>query len=289
MSSGADPLVAAPVPEPALTRPIPAIDLRAVTKRFAPGAGVGASYTAVENVTMGVAEGRFVALVGPNGCGKSTILNLVAGLLSPSGGSISIHGDPLRGLNRRAAYMFQHDALLPWKTVLDNVVLGLTFQGRDRRVAADLGRHWLGRVGLERFAGHFPHQLSGGMRKRIAIAQSWIVDPDIVLMDEPFSALDAQTRQLTENELLGLWATSPKTVLLVTHDLAEAIALSDEIVLLSAGPASRVVGVYPVDLPRPRHLDDLRTQPRFNELYQAIWSDLRAEVMTSHERTTHPA
>lgn len=289
MSPGADPLVAAPVPEPTLTCPIPAIDLRAVTRRFTPGAGAGASYTAVENVTMSVAEGRFVALVGPNGCGKSTILNLVAGLLSPSAGSISIHGDPLRGLNRRAAYIFQHDALLPWKTALDNVVLGLTFQGRDRQVAADLGRHWLGRVGLARFAGHFPHQLSGGMRKRIAIAQSWIVDPDIVLMDEPFSALDAQTRQLTENELLGLWATSPKTVLLVTHDLAEAIALSDEIVLLSAGPASRVMGVYPVDLPRPRHLDDLRTQPRFNELYQTIWSDLRAEVMTSHERTTHPA
>jgi NitT/TauT family transport system ATP-binding protein len=268
---------------------MPAIALAGVTKSFAPANGTEARHTALEDITLSVAEHRIVALVGPNGCGKSTLLHLVAGLDWPSGGSISIHGEPLQGLNRRATYMFQQDGLLPWKTALDNVVLGLTFRGWDRRQAAELGRQWLARVGLERFAGHFPYQLSGGMRKRIAIAQSWIVDPDIVLMDEPFSALDAQTRQLTEDELLGLWAASPKTVLLVTHDLAEAIALSDEVVLLSAGPASRVVGVYPVDLTRPRRLDELRLQPCFNHLYQAIWSDLRTEVMKSHERTGHLA
>ena len=247
MPGAADPAVAS-APGPAAALPVPAIDLQAVTKRYAPHAGGTTGHTAVENLTFQVHEGHFVALVGPNGSGKSTALHLIGGLQSPTGGSISIHGSPLRGLNRRATYMFQQDALLPWKTALDNVVLGLTFRGHERKKALELGRQWLARVGLARFADCYPHQLSGGMRRRVAIAQSWIADPDIVLMDEPFSALDAQTRQLTEQELLGLWTGSPRTVVLVTHDLAEAVALSDEVVLLSAGPASRVIGVYGVEL-----------------------------------------
>jgi NitT/TauT family transport system ATP-binding protein len=281
MSTTAD-LLTASVRHPA-AQPMLAIDLQAVTKRFAAGHGRSEEYTAVERLTLQVADGRFVALVGPSGCGKSTVLNLIGGLQRPTGGSISIHGRPLEGLNRRATYMSQQDALLPWKTALDNVVLALTFQRQDRREALELGRQWLARVGLARFADTFPHQLSGGMRRRVAIAQSWIADPDIVLMDEPFSALDAQTRQLTEEELLRLWSASPRTVVFVTHDLAEAVALSDEVVLLSAGPASRVVGVYPIELPRPRLVDELAFNPAFQDLCRSIGRDLRTEVLKSHE------
>ena len=267
--------------------PVPAIDVQALTMRYVAEGGRHPDHTAIENFTLEVPEGRFVTLVGPNGCGKSTALHLIAGLQTPTAGSISIHGVPLSGLNRRATYMFQQEALLPWKTALDNVVLALTFRGHRRPDALELGRRWLERVGLSRFAGYYPHQLSGGMRRRVAIAQSWIADPDIVLMDAPFSALDAQTRHLTEQELLAVWADSPRTVVLVTHDLTEAVALSDDVVLLSAGPASHVVGIYPVDLPRPRPLDELGFEPAFTELCRTIGRDLRTEVMKSHERTQH--
>jgi NitT/TauT family transport system ATP-binding protein len=179
--------------------------------------------------------------------------------------------------------MFQQDALLPWKSVLDNIQLGLTFRGQTD--AASQARAWLERVGLQGFGDYFPHQLSGGMRKRAAMAQCWIVKPDLVLMDEPFGALDVHTRLRMEGEILGLWAGSGKTVIFVTHDLEEAIALSDEVILLSAGPGSRVVGSYPVDLPRPRNLIDIKTEPRFHQLFGAIWSDLRQEVLISYERT----
>jgi len=257
-----------------------AIVLDHVTKRFSSPAGD--VYTAVEDVQLAVSQGRFVAVVGPSGCGKSTLLNLAAGLLSPSEGSIAVHGEPLVGLNEKAAYLFQQDALLPWKTVLDNVALGLLLRRWRRRPARDLARHWLDRIGLGPFADHFPRQLSGGMRKRVAIAQSWILDPEILLMDEPFSALDVHTRQIMENELLALWGESRQTVLFVTHNLDEAIGLADEVVLLSSGPRSRVVGTYPVDLPRPRDVMEVRTEPHFVELYRTIWADLREEVMRSH-------
>jgi sulfonate transport system ATP-binding protein len=263
-----------------------AIALDRVTKRFPSAAG--ATYTAVEDVSLAVPEGRFVALVGPSGCGKSTILNLAAGLLSPSEGAVVVHGEPLAGLNPKATYLFQQDGLLPWKTVLDNVALGLVFRGWNRRAARDLAGQWLERVGLGPFAAHFPHQLSGGMRKRVAIAQSWIVDPDILLMDEPFSALDVQTRQIMENELLALWTDSRRTVLFVTHNLDEAIGLADEVMLLSAGPRSRVVGTYAIDLPRPRDLMEVRTEPHFVDLYRAIWAELREEVIRSHARLHGP-
>lgn len=183
--------------------------------------------------------------------------------------------------------MFQQDALLPWKSVLDNVTLGLRLRGVPKEERNQCGREWLERVGLGAFAAAYPHQLSGGMRKRVAIAQSWIVDPDFIFMDEPFSALDVQTRQLMEDELLNLWTGSNKTVLFVTHDLDEAVSLADEVVLLSAGPASRIVGTYPVDLPRPRDLMDIRTTPEFLEIYRTIWSDLRSEVMKSYEQRAH--
>lgn len=239
------------------------------------------NYTAVDGIDLAIDVGKFVAVVGPSGCGKSTLLNLAAGLIAPTRGSVYIFGEPLNGLNRRAAYMFQQDALLPWKTVLENVGLGLRFRGTFNETKA---REWVERIGLGAFAHKFPAQLSGGMRKRVAMAQCWIVDPDILLMDEPFSALDIHTRMRMEGELLDLWTGSPKTVLFVTHDLEEALSLSDEVVVLSAGPASRVVARHAVDLPRPRDLLDIRTDLRFAELYREIWAQLKEEVLTSYAR-----
>ena len=254
-----------------------AIRLKGISKSF-PG------YAAVQGISLEVRAGRFLSVVGPSGCGKSTLLNMAAGLMQPSEGSVEIFGEPLSGLNRRAAYMFQQDALLPWKTVLDNILLGPELRGADAKQAGQSAREWVRRVGLDGFANRYPHQLSGGMRKRVAMAQTWIVDPDIVFMDEPFGALDVHTRLRMEGEILGLWAGSGKTVMFVTHDLEEAIALSDEVAVLSAGPASRLVGVYQVGLERPRNLIDIKTDPRFVEIYRSIWSDLREEVLKSYER-----
>ena len=261
-----------------------AIELDRVGRSFA-GAS-GQAYTAVRDVTLNIGNGSFLSIVGPSGCGKSTLLNVVAGLIPASEGSVTIYGEPLRGINRRAAYMFQQDALLPWKTVLGNIMLGLTLRGIRRGEAEERARSWVSRVGLEGFAEAFPYQLSGGMRKRVAMAQCWIVEPDLLLMDEPFSALDIHTRQLMESELLRLWSDSRQTVVFVTHDLDEAIALSDEVVVLSAGPASRIVSRYTVGLTRPRDLIDLRTHTEFTGIYNRIWADLKKEVLKSHERSS---
>ena len=260
-----------------------ALDLDHVSRSFV--APDGTIYQAVADVSLQIASGSFVALVGPSGCGKSTVLNMAAGLLSPTSGSVRTEGAPLNGLNRRATYMFQQDALLPWKTVRENVALGLMLAGAARAVASERADDWLSRVGLAGFASHFPAQLSGGMRKRVAMAQNWIIDRPIVLMDEPFSALDVHTRQLMESELLALWeGTKSKTVLFVTHDLEEAISLADEVVVLSAGPASRIVARHPVALPRPRDLMELRTAAVFVDLYRSVWAVLREEVVRSQTR-----
>jgi NitT/TauT family transport system ATP-binding protein len=242
----------------------------------------GGSYCALDQISFSIAAGTFCAIVGPSGCGKSTLLNLMAGLAAPSSGSLRIGGAELTGVNPRATYMFQQDALLPWKDVRDNVALGLTLTRVSRAEAHARADAWLARVGLTAFARHFPAQLSGGMRKRVAMAQNWIIDRDILLMDEPFSALDIHTRQRMERELLGLWEESGrKTIVFVTHDLEEAIALADRVVVLSAGPASRVVSEHAVTLDRPRDLLELRTQAAFVELYRAVWADLRGEVIKS--------
>jgi len=241
----------------------------------------GRVYRALDRVSFTARTGGFIAIVGPSGCGKSTLLNLAAGLLTPTAGRIRVGDGDLAGLNRSATYMFQQDALLPWKSVLDNVALGLTLSGVPRREAQRRAGAWLSRVGLTEFAAHYPAQLSGGMRKRAAMAQNWIIDRGIVLMDEPFSALDVHTRQRMEAELLALWESSGKTVVFVTHDLEEAIALADEVVVLSAGPASRVVAQHPVKLDRPRDLMELRTAPEFIDMYRAIWAVLREEVIKS--------
>ena len=248
--------------------------------------GPTGQYVALEKVDLEVPRGRFLAIVGPTGCGKSTLLGAMSGLLAPARGTVHVDGERLQGLNRQAAVMFQEDALLPWKTLLENVAFGLQLRGVRRREREDQAREWIARVGLAGFESSFPYQLSGGMRKRTSIAQALIVRPEILLMDEPFSALDVQTRQMMEANLLELWTGSGASVVLVTHDLDEAVALADEVVLLSAGPRSRVVGRYEVDLARPRDLLGIKTTPRFGELYSAIWSDLREEVVRSYERGT---
>ena len=203
-----------------------------------------AGYTALRDISLEVRTGSFVSVVGPSGCGKSTLLNIAAGLIAPTAGTVQVFGEPLTGINRQAGYMFQQDALLPWKTVLDNIRLGLLLRGAEPRHAEKSAGMWVKRVGLDGFGNHYPHQLSGGMRKRVAMAQTWIVDPAIVLMDEPFSALDVHTRLRMEAEILSLWAETGKTVIFVTHDLEEAVSLSDEVAVLSVGPESRLMGVY---------------------------------------------
>jgi len=260
----------------------PALSLEGVTCTFVSRDDPGQRYTAVRDVTLRIAPGEFVSVVGPTGCGKSTLLNVGAGLLEPSTGKVEVFGQPLAGINARAGYMFQAEALMPWRSALDNVIAGLQFRGVPDAEARAQGEEWLRRVGLGGFGDRYPHQLSGGMRKRVALAQTLILDPDIILMDEPFSALDIQTRQLMENEVLELWAASRKAVLFITHDLDEAIAMSDRVVVLSAGPASHPIGEFSVDLPRPRDVAEIRTQPHFIELHERIWAVLREEVLKGY-------
>ena len=246
-------------------------------------------YTAVSDVTLSIAPGEFVSVVGPTGCGKSTLLNVAAGLLAPSTGSVTVFGEPLVGINRRAGYMFQSEALMPWRTARDNVLAGLQFRGLQPSEAERIADEWLARVGLRGFGDRYPHQLSGGMRKRTSLAQTLVLDPDIILMDEPFSALDVQTRQLMENEVLELWALRKKAVLFITHDLDEAIAMSDRVVVLSAGPASHPIGEFTIDLERPRDVAEVRVTPRFIDLHQAIWNVLREEVLKGYAQQKRAA
>jgi NitT/TauT family transport system ATP-binding protein len=187
------------------------------------------------------------------------------------------------GIGEGIGYVFQSDAVFPWKTVLENVAAGPRYRGASNREAREQARDWISRVGLTGFEDRYPYQLSGGMRKRVALAQSLINGPRILLMDEPFSALDVQTRSLMENELLGLWAASSASVVFVTHDLEEAISLSDRVYVITAGPGT-VKSNYKVDLPRPRNVAEIRFEPRFGEIYQEIWNDLRDEVLVSYER-----
>jgi len=260
----------------------PALQLADVSCTFADKHNPSQRYTAVRDVNLTVGAGEFVSVVGPTGCGKSTLLNVAAGLLAPSTGRVDVFGQPLTGINARAGYMFQAESLMPWRTAAQNVMAGLEFRG-----ALDAGAQaetWLKRVGLGGFGDRYPHQLSGGMRKRVSLAQTLVLDPDIILMDEPFSALDIQTRQLMENEVLALWAEKKKAVLFITHDLDEAIAMSDRVVCLSAGPASHPIGEFAIDLVRPRDVAEVRATPRFVELHQAIWGVLREEVLKGYQQ-----
>ncbi|NPC54408.1 ABC transporter ATP-binding protein [Caenimonas soli] len=259
-----------------------ALELNRITVTFHSPDEPAQRYTAVADTTLRIRAGEFVSVVGPTGCGKSTLLNIGAGLLQASSGDIKVFGQSLQGINRRAGYMFQTEALMPWRSAIDNVMVGLQYRGVPDADARKQAQAWLERVGLGEFGDRYPHQLSGGMRKRTALAQVLALDPDIILMDEPFSALDIQTRQLMENEVLDLWAAKKKAVLFITHDLDEAIAMSDRVVVLSAGPATRPIGEFDIDLPRPRDVAEVRTQPRFVELHKQIWDVLRDEVLKGY-------
>jgi NitT/TauT family transport system ATP-binding protein len=257
------------------------IELKRATRSFS--TPTGASLTAIRDVDLTVRAGEFCAVVGPTGCGKSTTLSLISGLAPPSSGEVFLLGKPVTGVDRRVGFVFQSDALFPWRSVLDNVAAGPIFRGMPREEALSRAADWVRRVGLSRFERHHPHQLSGGMRKRVALAQTMINEPQVLLMDEPFSALDVQTRVLMQDELLQLWSTARASVVFVTHDLEEAIALADRVVVMTAGPAT-VKSSYPIDLPRPRVTSEIRFEPRFVELSRLIWSDLREEVLVSHRR-----
>jgi len=261
---------------------VDAVSLAGVTIAFAVAGG---TYTAVGEASLKVADGEFVAIVGPTGCGKSTLLNAAAGLLVPAAGKVEIFGRPLAGLNREAGYLFQQDALFPWENARDNIAIGLEIAGVAKAQARERAQQWLARVGLGNFAGRYPHMLSGGQRKRVGLAQVLIRDPKILLMDEPFGPLDAQTRQIMGNLLLDLWSADRKAVLFVTHDLEEAIALSDRVVIMSAGPASRIIGDWKVNIPRPRDIAEVKLAPAFHELHREIWAMLKTEVMKGYEQT----
>src|SRR6202045_2247266 len=245
----------------------------------------GRVYTAVEKARLAVEHGEFVAIVGPTGCGKSTLLNVAAGLLRPASGGVRIFGRPLAGLNREAGYLFQADALFPWKTAIDNIAIGLEITGVPRAEALDRAQAWLASVGLGAFSNRYPHMLSGGQRKRVGLAQVLIRDPKILLMDEPFGPLDAQTRQIMGNLLLDLWNADRKSVLFVTHDLEEAIALSDRVVIMSAGPAARILGEWRVALPRPRDIAEVKLEPAFHDFHREIWHGLKTEVLKGYAQT----
>jgi NitT/TauT family transport system ATP-binding protein len=261
----------------------PAIELRRADKVF--DTPKGGRYQALRDLDLTVSDGEFCAVVGPTGCGKSTTLTLVSGLERPTSGEVLVHGKPVQGIGDDVGFMFQNDAVFPWKSVLDNVLAGPKFRGRPMKQARADARDWLRRVGLSGFEDRYPHQLSGGMRKRVALAQSLINEPRILLMDEPFSALDVQTRAIMSNELLSLWDITKPAVIFVTHDLEEAIALADKVVVLTAGPAT-VKDVFTVDLPRPRAVQEIRFEREFVDVYQAIWQSLRDEVDIAYSRTT---
>jgi NitT/TauT family transport system ATP-binding protein len=261
----------------------PAVALGAVTIAFRLAGE--ATYTAVELASLAVGDGEFVAIVGPTGCGKTTLLNVAAGLIAPTLGSVDIFATPLTGLNRASGYLFQAEALFPWKTALENVAIGLEVAGRAKAEARVRAEAWLTRVGLAGFGNRYPHMLSGGQRKRVGLAQVLIRDPKILLMDEPFGPLDAQTRQIMGNLLLDLWSADRKAVMFVTHDLEEAIALSDRVVIMSAGPAAHIIGDWRVPLARPRDTAEVKLDRAFHDLHREIWQTLKDEVLKGYAQT----
>jgi NitT/TauT family transport system ATP-binding protein len=268
---------------PAASGSTPAVSLNDVQVSFR--LADDTTYTAVQRATLDVADGEFVAIVGPTGCGKSTLLNVAAGLIAPSNGTATIFGSPLPGLNRQAGYLFQAEALFPWKTAAENVAIGLEIAGTPKAEARERAQSWLTRVGIGGFGDRYPHMLSGGQRKRVGLVQVLIRDPKILLMDEPFGPLDAQTRQIMGNLLLDLWSADRKAVLFVTHDLEEAIALSDRVVIMSAGPAARIIGNWKVPLGRPRDIGEVKLDPAFHALHREIWDALKDEVMKGYAQT----
>ena len=260
------------------------IDIVGLTKRFV--TPKGETFTAIRDVTLTVEPGQFCAIVGPTGCGKSTTLAQVSGLEHPSAGSVQVGGHIVDGVTQGVSYMFQADSLFPWKTVLNNVMIGPILLGTPKKEATELAMDWLRRVGLAGFEDRYPHQLSGGMRKRVAMAAALINRPRILLMDEPFGALDVQTKAIMQTELLQLWEELRPSVLFITHDLDEAVALSDRVVIMTSSPGT-VKDVFDIDLPRPRgDVQQIRHEKRFLEIQGQIWDSLKDEVTRAYQQQT---
>ena len=235
---------------------------------------------ALRNVSFRIDEGKFVSVVGPSGCGKSTLLNLSAGLSKPSSGEVIYGGEPVTGINTRVGYITQRDNLLEWSTVYDNIVIALRIRRMPRARQKELADYYLDLMGLKDFAKHYPMELSGGMRKRAALARTLIYSPELVMMDEPFSALDAHVKMMMHEELLRVWDADKKTIMFITHDLTEAITLSDQVIVLSARPGT-VKATIDINLPRPRDPFLLQTTPEFIALYHQVWELLRDDIRKS--------
>ena len=257
----------------------PILSIRNLRKEFL---SRGGRVLAVEDLSLDIEEGEFVTIVGPSGCGKSTLLNSVIGLVHPTSGTITYRNRTLRGINTEIGYVPQSDYLYPWRTLLNNVAFPLEVRGFDQKDRHEKAREYIRRVGLAGFEDHYPHELSGGMRQRANIIRTLIYDPEVILMDEPFGPLDAQTRVILQDQLLRLWREARKTVIFITHDLVEAIALADRVVVMTSRPGT-TKSVSRVNVPRPRDVFTIHGQEAFRKTYDQLWKELREEVRRSEE------
>ena len=236
----------------------------------------GRRFAALRDVSLRIETGEFISIVGASGCGKTTLLRIVDGLTTPTRGEVWVDARPVTKPGPDRGFVFQQDALFPWRTVLDNIVFGLEVQGRPRREARDRAAELIRLVGLAGFEQHFPHELSGGMRQRANLARALTIDPEILLMDEPFASLDAQTREIMQSELLRIWRSNRKTVMFVTHQIDEAVYLSDRVVVMTSRPG-QIKAILDVNIPRPRDLS-VKRRPDFLEIVDEIWKMIEEEV-----------
>jgi NitT/TauT family transport system ATP-binding protein len=261
----------------------PAIDLHQITKRIY--SKNGAEIEILKPIDLQVQQGEFLALVGPSGCGKSTLLNICAGLTPFTSGQLMVAPNPNTGAKAKLGYMFQTDSLLPWRTILKNVQCGLDFDGLEKNLAESQARQMIQQLGLAGFENHYPSELSGGMRQRASLARTWVTNPDILLMDEPFGALDSQTKQLIQELFLAFWEEHRKTVVLVTHDIDEALLMADRVIVMSARPGC-FKSSYQINFPRPRVVEDIRSRPEFVDYRRQIWNDLKQEALQTMGKTS---
>lgn len=255
------------------------LEAKNITHVYQSTKGVGTK--AIDNVSLSIHDQEIVALIGPSGCGKTTFLNVMAGLVTPTSGEIFMDGSLINGINSKVGYMSQLDSLLPWNTVIDNVALGLELKGVPKKTRREVAGELINKAGLSGFENSYPYELSGGMRKRVTIIRTLAVDPEIIFMDEPFGPLDAFTRELLQEEILRIWQETKKTIVYVTHDLAEAIVLADRVVLMTARPA-KIKAEYKMTLPRLKTVMEVKFERDFVEMEKIIWNNLRNEIIKSN-------